>query len=418
MCFSVTFTTTQGVVTLAEEATISPIKVVYLKQFEDTPFATRVEKYIRLKVDGTTLNPSDVASKVGNNALGCLASRVTSYKYISSLDCYLAVYAETVYLNAKSEDGNQESYFLDLNNSYYSFYSKFLTSSGLKEINNQYFGIDTSEDLCLNNLKYGGDYSRMNGNDETSGLAIVNDEFFNYCLNRLFYKYPDTANLQPNEIFGYWGFVVVPKANSITSLIASNLLSIETSYSGVVDDFKYGDFKLSNKQYTALLKDYNYNFLEILWARFINLLKSSDQEADAYFCYASGEYNEAFIAENGAESIDDNRGAVIVAADKALDSVGDSLKDLLDVSDDLKKILAVIFGLCGAFIILILFFKILGVFNKARRQIKKANKKNEKKRRKQQTDSKLTPITVNQKASTKKLESLNNSISAKIHKDK
>lgn len=406
MCFSITFITTQGIITLAEEASISPIKVVYLKQYEDTPFAVRVEKYIRLEADGSSLTPSAVATKIGNNALGCLASSVVSYRYFKDYDCYLADYAETVYLNAKTTDGNQDSYYLDLNNSFYSFYVKFLSSTERAEVNLSFFGLNSGDNLAYQGLEYGGDYDCLNsGKDVLDGF--VDSDFFEYCLNRVRQEYPSVAGLNPNELFGYWGFIVIPSSNSLTDLVSNNLLSVDTTYSGLVDYFTISDITLTKKQYNALLEEYGYSYLSILWAKFVNLFGSS-QNASACFCYASGQYNEAFIAKNGAESIDDNRGAIVVKTDQALESVGNKIEDWLNNvfnDSDVKKILASILGLVGALIILTLFFKIFGLFRKARKQVEKNNKKKEKKKQKKQ------------KRQSNKLNELKDSLTSRIHKD-
>lgn len=240
--------------------------VEYLVRIEDTPFAIKKQSKINVPVLDGKVKSSDVAIALGLKNMGVMQSYCGDFIYNTEKGIYETTYQKSIWLSAKSVDGNSANYFLDCNLSYYDYYHQFVE-------------------------------------DE-----IFSNDLYEYIFNKMQLDYPQISSYKPNEIYGYFGFVSIPNTYSINALWEEMFGSNKT-FSGVLYKYCYTEnLKLSS--YNKLLEEYQYNWLEIAWNDCGGLFSGGSWSADNYLFYADVETNEAFIAENGADDIYDDDGLV------------------------------------------------------------------------------------------------------------
>lgn len=301
------------------ESTEQFIKFEYLQRIDGTPFAHKVQTMIKVPVyANNTIKLADVKKTLQCERFGVMQSYCRTFEYDRQRNVYKAVYYKSVYLNAKTVDGNSFNYYLDCNLSY-----------------DDYFGCFVDD-------------------------GIVDSGLYDFYLNRIYDTYPALDDYDADDIYGYWGMIVIPKGNDLNQAWA-DLFGTATTYSGVLEKFLYTR-AISNEEYNKLLNDYQYGFLEILWKNLVGWVGS--YEADYYMIYCDSQTFEAYIAENGADDINDNRGAV-----------GNGLKDMVERFKDFfsgNKTVPIILGVLGSVLLLsavtFLIYKLVVL-------IKKKNKK-------------------------------------------
>lgn len=352
----------------------SLITVIYFERIEGTPFATRVQRQVRVPVkENHKIEIKDVANKLGNQVYGVLNSYCERFEYVPGGDYYMAQYENSVYLNAKTTDGNFNHYFLNINNTFYDYYAQFVKTSERIELWRTYYDyeinsirknassiirpIDPGIDPSLRGGSFGMDgYDGIWKNDNNSNIKILTIDLFSWYWNKIHLKYPQLNGIKSTELYGYWGFVPIPHSNSINDLLERNIFGFDTTFNGVLEDFKYEEV-LSKEAYQSLLEDYGYVWIERAWAEVANAF-GAGREADFYMFYASGETNIAFIAENGATNINDNRTGTVIKAEETFKDVVKSLKDAFS-GDKAKKIIGVVIFLAVMIFIVTLVSRII-----------------------------------------------------------
>lgn len=125
------------------------------------------------------------------------------------------------------------------------------------------------------------------------------------------------GNYQPDEIYGYWGLVAIPETHTLNALW-SDLFGTATNYLGEMKSFLYTK-QLTWGGYKRLLNDYGYGFLERTWEAVAGFFTS--YSANFYILYIDSEETEFMIAENGADDINDNHGAMFNGIEDVVDKV-------------------------------------------------------------------------------------------------
>lgn len=335
--------------TLAETELYEPVTVEYLVQIDNTPFCIRQRNEVRVPVQSGYIKKSDVAkTKVGNRALGVLSSACTDFYLDSKTGYYVACYMDTVYIEPRTTDGNSApaKYFFDLNKSYYQYFVQFL------EPNDRILFKQLIENK---NTPY----------DTASGdISILPYELVEWYFNKLTQTFPALLNYYADQIYGYWGFIPIPKSYSYDAQMKNlleHLFKFSTTFEGVLDYVIYDGATLSIEAYTSLLNDYKYDYIDQVIFGMQDLL-SQDSNVNCYMFYASGEYTYGFINENGATSGDDHRGSMIITTEKAVTNFGNAISDAfskLNADGTLKKLFGGILGALGAVLIIIVILKFM-----------------------------------------------------------
>ncbi len=312
LLMSLSFETTA----FAEEASTEQIvKFEYLQRIENTPFAEKVQKIIKVPVYGNNeIKLEDVKRELKCKSFGVMQSYGDSFKYNSATNTYTAVYYKSVYLNAKTVDGNSKNFYLDCNLSFEDYFYPFVQNGTLEQ------------------------------------------SIYEFYLNKIHIRYPELDGYTPDNIYGYFGLIPIPNGRDLNQLW-KDLFGTSTNYSGVLEHYMYSNV-LTNSAYKKLLEEYHYNWLEVIWKGFVDKLLSGSVNADFYMVYVDSEDTEAFIAENGATSIDDNSGAIWNSVEKGLGDLGDRLSQVFGKS---KKPLIIVMAVVVGVAILYLVVRLVEV---------------------------------------------------------
>ena len=286
------------------------VTIRYLERVGESPFAVEVDKDVYIPVYANNrIEVKDVCKALGYKAFGVLQSYCDTFTYENGV--YIAYYYKSVHLSAKTVDGNNVNYFLDVNNSFEDYYYQFVTSE-----ENAAFTSDTYE----------------------------------WFWNKIHVNFPETANYKPNELHGYWGFVMIPHAYSFNDLWTS-IFGNKNTFSGVLSNFMITE-NLSYSAYNSLLKEYNYAWYEIAWAD-IAAFFTGTKPADCYMFYVESDVTDVFIAENGATDIDDNDSAFRNDVESVIDTIGNVYDSMTEAG---QLIIWGAVGVLGIMLLIVIIF--------------------------------------------------------------
>ena len=309
-----------------EEKTVT---VEYLKNISDTPFAERVKAQITLKIPAntTTLSPDAVASALNVANVNCLLSQCKEFALSGS--SYVATYSKSVWLSAKTVDGNSLNYFLDPNLSY-----------------EDYFGALARD-------------------------GIISEDLYEYIFfTKIVNEYKELSGLSPSDVYGYFGYIVIPETFTYNQAFAE-MFGKQTKFDGVVKEFEYSQ-SLSLSSYNKLLKDYDYSWLERVWNGVWGALTQCN--ANHYIIYADATTSESFINENNADTITDTDGLIANKVEKVVETIK-NYEFKLNAKTGSMLAIIVIAG------IVIVVYRTQGLY-KTQKRYKKASKSKPKTRRK------------------------------------
>ncbi len=253
------------IIDIVKNGKLREVQVSYLVQIGNTPFAKKVSTFVKVPVTFNTIKPSDVAQALGLESLS-VGQSPCSYFVLDSSGVYNAYYLKNVWISSKDANGNSLNYFLDINKSYKEFYDPFVVD-----------GIFTK------------------GMYEWLWSSIIN-------------AYPVVADIPDGQLYGYFGYCVVPYTYSLNQLVYELFDGI-ANMNGILYHFSYRQ-NLTYDNYTKLLNEYQYGWLEKSWYSVAGFVSGSEYPADHYFFYCDGKQDNAYFAHNGASDITDNHGAL------------------------------------------------------------------------------------------------------------
>lgn len=295
---------------------VKEIQVSYLEQIGNTPFATKKYAYVNVPVKSGIVEPSDVANQLGLENLNVLQTSCMYFKQDPYTKVYNAYYLKNVWLSSKDANGHSVNMFLDINVSYYEYYHGLL------------------ED------------------------GIMTNGMYEWLWNSMLTSYTELTEYDDTELYGYFGYAVIPDVSSINSLW-NDLFDGGKSFDGVVKHFEYKQANLSMSAYNKLLTEYGYNWLSKAWNHFMSWFKDDGACANHYFFYVDGLKDNSFIGENGADNINDNGGAVQNGVQDAVEDVVDTVEGLFE-NDWVKYIVAVLGLVVG---VLLITFVLKSIFS-------------------------------------------------------
>lgn len=278
------------------------IRFEYLKRIADTPFAEKVQTVIKVPVyDNHTIKLEDVKKALKVKSFGVMQSYSDTFVYNATTDTYSTVYYKSVYLNAKTVDGNSKNFYLDCNLSFEEYFKPFVNNGTLES-------------------------------------AI-----YEFYLNNIHIKYSALDGYTPDNIYGYFGLIPIPKGRNLNQLW-QDLFGESTNYKGILEHYMYSNV-LTNSAYKKLLQDYNYTWLEVIWKSFVDKLLSGSVNADFYMVYVDSQTTEAMIAENGATDINDNSGLIFNKVKDGVSNVIDKVKAFFSDKNNVVAFVGILLGL-------------------------------------------------------------------------
>lgn len=309
------------------------ITISYLEQIGDTPFATRKTKTMTAPVINNILTLENVAKVINVSTIEFMQSYCDGFSYDYTTDTYVAHYRESVCLRSKDADGHEVDYFLSPNKSYREFYYSF--------VDNKVFGKD-----C-----------------------------YNYYWNSMIREYPEIWNIPDYELYGYFGYTVIPNKYTLNGLWDD--LFDSRSFSGSVSYFAYTD-TLTQAQYDTLLSEkYDYSWLSRVWNNFASLFDSYDGvPVSNYLFYVNDDNSDKlWIGENGADDFYDDNGAIVNDGEDLVEGLGAFFGNLFE------NFGTYIFGGLGIVLIVVLLLWIIRAFFKTKTAIIESKQVRKRKRK-------------------------------------
>ena len=154
--------------------------------------------------------------------------------------------------------------------------------------------------------------------------GTISNDLYEYAFNSLKKQYPDQLkNVEKEKLYGYFGFVVIPRTASANTLV-KDIFSLPETMNGVIQSIKY-DGSLTVAQYNKLLKTYNYSWLARLWNNAMNLLSEGSNNATYYVVCSDNTTDKAWVSESGSKTIDDNKPLIINKAGETIENVKNTL---------------------------------------------------------------------------------------------
>lgn len=259
-------------------------KISWLENIKGTPFAEKKTANVTtaLPSEAATVPAEQFAPLVGKDSFDTMMSTCSTFKLDSKTKTYVAYYEKSVYLKAQTTDGKYDNYFLDPNLTYADYYGQF-TPDG-----------------------------------------TISNDLYEYAFNSLKKQYPDQLkNVEKEKLYGYFGFVVIPRTASANTLV-KDIFSLPETMNGVIQSIKY-DGSLTVAQYNKLLKTYNYGWLARLWNNAMNLLSEGSNNATYYVVCSDNTTDKAWVSESGSKTIDDNKPLIINKAGETIENVKNTL---------------------------------------------------------------------------------------------
>lgn len=297
------------------------VRIKYLTDIEGTPYATHNYAYVNVPVWAETIYISDVEQTLGQTLNKCLDSNAYCFQKTTDTDgeVYQLYYLKNVWLRSVTVDGNYFDYFLDINESYKEIYRPYVESG-----------------------------------------ILTNDVYEWIYSTQMLNKFPALQNYRFNEIYGYFGLVVVPETYTLNSALKM-MFDVQTSKIGVISNFVF-ERTLSYDGYNSLLSDYNYGFLSKLWSNVAGFASGQERNATYYVIYSEPGTENALIGEGGQTDAE-NPGSVV--ENEVVKPVGTVIKNtwngiidfLTGFSSNFKTILWIVLGV----IALIVGFKVYGI---------------------------------------------------------
>lgn len=253
------------------------ITVKYLTQIADTPFATMKTEPAEVYAINGEVTRDDVAAALGKKSFDCIGSYCNGFNVEGTT--YTATYFKGKYLKARTVDGNEDTIYLDINNSYKDFYQPFVA------------------------------------------LGLMDAGAFETTFSeRVYAPYKEKlAGYSPATIHGYFAFTVIPKSYTLNAAFA-DIFNVGACKAGAVYGLDYG-VSLTPAKYQTLLDDFHYSYLTRVWNGFMDLLNQGADNANVYVMYVRPEDSTTFINESGSEDPDDNSGAIGNVWDKTFGAV-------------------------------------------------------------------------------------------------
>lgn len=287
------------------EGSKTTVTLEYLTEIEGTVFARKNSVQIEVPVINNDIKIDDVNYYLESNGKApleekCIDSNLYDIVYDSERNVYKTYYLKNVWLRTITTDGKYFDYFLDINQSYYDFYSPIVETGAFSQDLFEYF------------------YS-----------ALILNEF------------PQLTGMTTDEVYGYFGFAVLPETLTLNTLFAE-ILDVSGTKSGIIEYFTYENL-ITYEEHRALLENFNYNWLSQAWDGLAGFVAGGEWRADYYIFYTDSD--SGYI---GQADVDDPENPDGVIKDEVLDPVIGAVDNVFSAAGDIfNNFIDLVGGLFG-----------------------------------------------------------------------
>ena len=338
---------------ITKDITVSFLVPIETEENKNIPFAYKKTVMINVLTNSGRIETNEVVSTLRKEnyiseeyektLLKCFNSNVIiGDKLDETLDNkghvleYMLTYSSTYIIHLKSSSGGSNNFALKLTNMS-DYYSGFCIGS-----NSSYSILDTD-------FYY----------------AVYNNILNTYGLSG--YKIPDGNNagsvLTPSDLYGYWGFAIIPIGGGLDGLLSKFFDARKTS-NGLAIPYS-SSCTLNNSALLGLQVDFGYSWFKSLLGDIVNDFSGTSSNATYYMFYVSELSNDFVyvISENGSLEQTDTSSLTSQAVEKTVKTAVKGFKKIsskfLSFFDN-KVFLYIVFGVlgfAGVMIVLKLFLK-------------------------------------------------------------
>ena len=289
----------------AKEVTVS-----YLRQIGKTPFAERVTETVEVPFENGGLTVDAVAAALGVKSFEALDSECYGFVYNATSDTYNARYLKNIYLTIRTVDGNtpdaaddgSQKYYLDINQSFADYYG------ALKD------------------------------------RGHISESQYEWLFSKILSNYPALSGKKMGEVYGYFGYAVMPELKYSINGFFSEIFDMERSYKGAVYSQTWEE-NLSISEYDDLLDHFQYGWLERAWHGFLNNTAGGGNNPATHIAFYCDEFApDAVISDNGTADVEDNDGLIENTVQKVVVEIKNAISGDNEEGRGLKVILGVAIG--------------------------------------------------------------------------
>ena len=319
-----------NVLKIAKNTEIKKVKVEYLKQIGTTPFAQRVTEVMELPVVNNFVDFNDIADYLSlPTGMPVRNSYAENVEYIKATETYRVIYGKTLWVRGLTADGHEMNNYLDINQSFKDYYYSF--------VNN----------------------------------GVIGEDLYSWYWNSVKVNCPELAGFDDTEVYGLWGFLLIPDSYSINSFWSEAFG--QRNFSGSLTWYTYQS-SLTKDKYQTLMDNYNYSWISYAWGSLIGSLDGTKgYQANSYIYYVNNDNSiTEFIAENGADDFNDTQGAF----NNSMEDLGEFFGGVFE------NFGTYIFGGLGIVLLIILVLWIVRAFFKTKTAITESQQAKKRKKRK------------------------------------
>lgn len=311
---------------------IANVFINYLEPIPGTPFARKSRVAISVPVakdeNGKLLIVylDDVLTALGKDSISVFGAGIKkiSRPTETSVDFQVDYYRQ-FWMRAITTDGNYVDSFSDLNKSFMTYYHSFVEG------------------------------------------GVIAEDVYEYMYNSLLSKYKTALapyQDKPQDVYGLWGMAILPKTYTVSSLW-KDCFRTDTTKGEQVSMFSYRS-NMKFAEYQALMKTYEYSWLERAWSTVAGVFDGATYPADYYLFYAEPGTSSAWLDYTGETKNEDDLKENPDKDGILEDFIGDVGEGVGNIVDGGKEVIDNLFGSLkngGMFITSEYFlFPALGVF--------------------------------------------------------
>lgn len=286
------------------------VTVSYLRQIGKTPFAEKVTETVEVPFENGGLTVDAVAAALGVKSFEALDSECYGFVYNATSDTYNARYLKNIYLTIRTVDGNTpdaaddgaQKYYLDINQSFADYYG------ALKD------------------------------------RGHISESQYEWLFSKILSEYPALSGKKMGEVYGYFGYAVMPELKYSINGFFDEIFDMERSYKGAVYSQTWEE-NLSISEYDDLLDHFQYGWLERAWHGILNNTAGGGNNPATHIAFYCDEFApDAVISDNGTADVEDNDGLIENTVQKVVVEIKDTISGDNEEGRGLKVILGVAIG--------------------------------------------------------------------------
>lgn len=243
---------------------VKAVTVRYLKDIPGTPFAQKYQSVIAVPVTNDQINPIDVSVALNVENLNAIGGNSPAGWFEKDVNGFYDVhYLPSVWVRSYTAGDQYLDSQVNTNLSYQEYYQRYI------------------ED------------------------GIITQDIYEFQWAQLIKAYPALSGYLPNQVYGFYGLVMIPDHIDLNSLWI-DAFGVETKKSGMItfaeSKYNFSDYEKALSNYYKLMDKYEYGWLKSFEATFNAAFLDGKLDAKVYLYACDGRDSRVFISEGGGEN--------------------------------------------------------------------------------------------------------------------